>query len=209
MTYQEQLWAESDTKNSSKKSNKSKKQKKKDKKKKSSKKTETEQEDKSGTGLSVNENSCANTEEDGESVTKSSSISDDGSAVHQIQTVPDSPGSKRVTRPRISDNKKVESKSNEIMPAPSDNEQNLTVLPAYNDLDADAQEILRKRSSSPVDFVLYLQQTGSILALAKLMDALDAADELDDQANFTPEMDEIDVELMNLNRHTQIKSIAH
>lgn len=34
-------------------------------------------------------------------------------------------------------------------------------------------QLLEKDCSDPIDFVLYLQQTGSIIALSKLMDALD------------------------------------
>lgn len=205
MTYQEQLWADSDAKNSTKKAGKSKKQKKKDKKKKSTRKSETEQEDKSGAGLSVNENSYTYTEEDGESVTKSSSISDDASAGQPTQLLSDTTESKRVTRPRVVDNKKCESKMNDVIQSESSDDHNLS---AYNELDADAQEILRKRSSSPVDFVLYLQQTGSILALAKLMDALDAADEPGDQGIYNPEVDEIGMESLSLHHQTQMKSIA-
>ena len=45
--------------------------------------------------------------------------------------------------------------------------------------DIDNDELINQKylesddSQPPVDFVLYLQQTGSIIALARLMDALD------------------------------------
>jgi hypothetical protein len=42
----------------------------------------------------------------------------------------------------------------------------------------DQDEKLNQQPS--IDFVLYLQQTGSIIALAKLMDALEYGEDLDD-----------------------------
>ena len=42
----------------------------------------------------------------------------------------------------------------------------------------------------PVDFVLYLQQTGSIIALAKLMDALEYGE------NFDEELDDSELKLI-------------
>lgn len=57
-----------------------------------------------------------------------------------------------------------------------------------------------KDTSESVDLVLYLQQTGSIIALAKLMDAL-GYDEIDDTEEVPlNELDEYDAELQMLNR---------
>jgi hypothetical protein len=52
-----------------------------------------------------------------------------------------------------------------------------------------------------IDFVLYLQQTGSIIALAKLMDALDYGDEF--------EVDDFDdVELQMLSQHKELRDVT-
>lgn len=52
-----------------------------------------------------------------------------------------------------------------------------------------------------IDFVLYLQQTGSIIALAKLMDALDYGEEF--------EVDDFDdVELQMLRQHKELRDVA-
>jgi len=40
----------------------------------------------------------------------------------------------------------------------------------------DEEEEDEEAPQTPIDFVLYLQQTGSMIALAKLMDALEASD---------------------------------
>ena len=195
LTYQECLWAEDEQKNqANKKSKKSKRQKKKERKKKAKKAAaEADCEEKSGTVLSMNEASRSLTEEDGESVTKSSSISDDGSVCNQPrQFNAKTPVSKRKSNRRVL--------NNEI-------ENDLDISPSS--VGETASQVDQNRSSSPVDFVLYLQQTGSILALAKLMDALDAGEDIDDQG-YGSDMDEMDMELMKLSSQAQnMKPLAH
>ena len=46
--------------------------------------------------------------------------------------------------------------------------------------DGAGDEIEGQNEQPSIDFVLYLQQTGSIIALAKLMDALEYGDEFDE-----------------------------
>ena len=103
LTYQECLWAEDEQKNqANKKSKKSKRQKKKERKKKAKKAAaEADCEEKSGTAFSMNEASRSLTEEDGESVTKSSSISDEASVNQPPQFNAKSPASKRKSSRRV------------------------------------------------------------------------------------------------------------
>jgi len=183
LTYQEKLWAESDVSDKNKKSKKSKKQKKKDKKKKSKAKILE-------TGFDVKCLKCPppneesqGTEDDGESVTKSSSISDDASTFQPVQ---------------FSNEQNVSRQSSDMTRA------KLTV--EANSSDVKINENPHKESTSTVDFVLYLQQTGSILALAKLMDALDAGEDVDEYLGYDLEND---LDLMMLPRTTQMKSVAH
>jgi len=193
LTYQECLWAEDEQKNqANKKSKKSKRQKKKERKKKAKKAAaEADCEEKSGTAFSMNEASRSLTEEDGESVTKSSSISDEASVNQPTQFNAKSPASKRKSNRRVL----------------TDESENDLDMPTIGG--GTTSQGNQNRSTSPVDFVLYLQQTGSILALAKLMDALDAGEDIDDQG-YGSDMDETDIELMRLSSQAQnMKSLAH
>jgi len=183
LTYQEKLWAESDVSDKNKKSKKSKKQKKKDKKKKlKAKILETGFDVKCLKCPPPNEESQG-TEDDGESFTKSSSISDDASTFQPVQ---------------FSNEQNVTGQSSDMTRAKLTGEANAS--------NVEINENPHKESTSTVDFVLYLQQTGSILALAKLMDALDAGEDVDEYLGYDLEND---LDLMMLPRTTQMKSVAH
>ena len=66
-----------------------------------------------------------------------------------------------------------ESKSNDVT---SKEAKNNSPIDVKNSEDQDEKQ----NQQPPIDFVLYLQQTGSIIALAKLMDALEYGEDLDE-----------------------------
>lgn len=76
--------------------------------------------------------------------------------------------------------------------------------PINSDIDDDQEDPDHENTEqqqSPVDFVLYLQQTGSIIALAKLMDALEYGEGLEGD-------DFDDAELQMLRQHKALGDLA-
>jgi hypothetical protein len=55
--------------------------------------------------------------------------------------------------------------------------------------DAVQDEVEVSSGQPPIDLVSYLQQTGSIIALAKLMDSLYENEDIDEVANEQPNVD--------------------
>lgn len=150
LSYQEELWAESEQKTEQKKSSKKNKNKKKKEKAKQKKA-------KSDSGPVTFAKGVKEGNDNGASIKDSVN---DQSRMSTASTA--SEGSKEGSAPVGSDPVKAV--------APKDSE-------AGGDEDEDTD---RRNQQPAVDFVLYLQQTGSIIALAKLMDALEYGDDFDE-----------------------------
>jgi importin subunit alpha-1 len=76
----------------------------------------------------------------------------------------------------ISEQGDKELKSTDVNPRVNDETKNNSSIDVNNEGGHDEKQ----NQPPPIDFVLYLQQTGSIIALAKLMDALEYGEDLDE-----------------------------
>jgi hypothetical protein len=76
----------------------------------------------------------------------------------------------------ISESSGKESKSTDANRRANEESTNISSIEVNNDESQDEKQ----NQQPPIDFVLYLQQTGSIIALAKLMDALEYGEDLDE-----------------------------
>lgn len=154
LSYQEELWAESEQKTEQKKSSKKNKNKKK-KEKAKQKKTKPE----SGPVVFTRE---AKEDKNTAGGNKDNSVNDH-SRLSTASTA--SEGSKEGHGPQaVSSPKEIE-----YIKEPN----------GEGDDNDDEEDKLNQQPS--VDFVLYLQQTGSIIALAKLMDALEYGEDFDEE----------------------------
>lgn len=97
--------------------------------------------------------------------------------------------------------KKAKKKSKKLSPSPSNTDDEVDVDEVIGMGENPASGDCENNHQPPIDFVLYLQQTGSIIALAKLMDALDYGD--GDGSGYD---DEIDAELQILSRQEHLVS---
>ena len=188
LSYQEDLWAEEEGKNeATKKAKKSKKAKKKAKaKEKKAKEAEEQKQVEEQKAAAVKKNQqkkgVGKTQQDdsvgrSRSSTFGSSNDDSGSA-----------GKPSAKKPPVNE---LSAKTGGTGPASDDDDDDTLPLssPAGDG---------SKKQGPDVDFVLYLEQTGSIIALAKLMDQLYAAEDEDDSDDDDDDLEETMVELQQL-----------
>jgi hypothetical protein len=160
LSYQEELWAASEEKTEAKKNaKKSKNKKKKQKQKKAKQITDSQALPRKGEAPSV----AVNATPDGKFSPLNESTADSGSGKSRGE---------------------ASSTSDDVADRKDSNEASSSSLEKGGDIEPEDSE----EQQPPIDFVLYLQQTGSIIALAKLMDALEYGDgneysgeELDDK----------------------------
>jgi len=212
LSYQEQLWAESEEKKeATKRAKKSKRQKRKEKRKENNKKKQ--QEAKAAETLTVTCQSVQHIIPDNENnQSQDQQISNHGNGMNTLvapcskyaevdHTIRGGGGTKRsggnraiefksqelgmkdegdsianIARPSLATKvkkkkvkqlpKKIKSLSPSSFIVEADENAGTEEITTHKDLESD-------KNQPPVDFVLYLQQTGSIIALARLMDALD------------------------------------
>jgi hypothetical protein len=153
LDYQEELWAETEKSELKNKSKKNKNKKKKDKAKQKKLKQD------------ANPVTFAEGVKEGKS---SGSTGLKGSGAEQSRSSTVSSGS--------ADDKEMKSTGDAQKSTINDSKEDGANMPEMDDDDEDD-----KQNQQPaIDFVLYLQQTGSIIALAKLMDALEYGEDLDE-----------------------------
>ncbi|KAL3804824.1 hypothetical protein HJC23_006596 [Cyclotella cryptica] len=189
LSYQEELWAEDDEKAEAKtKSKKNKKQKKKaarDKKKAAPPAKNTSAADAKNPPLETT------TKTDLEK-SKTITVEPSSSAKEDIQS--------KSSPPLSADNK---TRRNELLPTTTNEQRGSrkasSSSPSRGTIDDDSASVGADNSGSvmnelpdsnhdePIDLVLYLQQTGSIIALAKLMDSLYADEKFDDEEEMVGE----------------------
>eukprot|EP01083_Nonionella_stella_P167538 563406_1 len=82
---------------------------------------------------------------------------------------------KRKNKSKAQEVKSIVQKNAQKTKSDDDNLEEKSFVPDKSDCEADVREEMKdaEKSQHPIDFSLYLQQTGSIIALARLMDALD------------------------------------
>mmetsp|Transcript_22734 Transcript_22734/g.34695 ORF Transcript_22734/g.34695 Transcript_22734/m.34695 type:complete len:985 (-) Transcript_22734:36-2990(-) len=82
---------------------------------------------------------------------------------------------KRKNKSKAQEMKSIVQKDAQKTKSDDDNLEEKSFDPDKNDCEADVREEMKntEKSQHPIDFSFYLQQTGSIIALARLMDALD------------------------------------
>eukprot|EP01083_Nonionella_stella_P195091 718953_1 len=82
---------------------------------------------------------------------------------------------KRKNKSKAQEVKSIVQKDAQKTKSDDDNLEEKSFVPDKSDCEADVREEMKdaEKSQHPIDFSLYLQQTGSIIALARLMDALD------------------------------------
>jgi hypothetical protein len=162
LSYQEELWAEE--KFVPKQSKKSKKQKKKEKRKEKNKSKQQEKKAASAKGRTV-------------AITSSSSNVSTVPVHSSVQTIKSDTllNKKEKSGGKIS---KPEKKGDQVKPSNVTEEQKDPISPplsvvSEDEASDDVFAATLETDQPPIDFALYLQQTGSIIALARLMDALD------------------------------------
>jgi hypothetical protein len=154
LDYQEELWAETEKSEQKKTSKKNKNKKKKKAKSKQDVNPVTFSE-----GMKEGKNSDSSAlKGGGAEQSRSSTVSSGSADEKEGEKEPKSTGGKSTT----SDTK-------------GDGTNNIPALKGEDDDEDD-----RQNQQPAIDFVLYLQQTGSIIALAKLMDALEYGEDLDE-----------------------------
>ena len=185
LTYQEELWAATEEQNeASKQAKKSKKQKKKEKKKE--KKGKQQDGDKVEGSNQVHVSTL-----DIDDKVQRNLKARSGPEQSRSSTVSSSSESGSVGALRSGSNRKTRANITTVAPIPSTNNSKSVGLSSSDPLAAkkiderqqdthitieSRKDVDQDQSQAPVDFVLYLQQTGSIIALARLMDALDCRD---------------------------------
>jgi len=173
LSYQEELWAATEEQTEAKKNaKKSKKAKKKEKQKQKKAKQHVHQSQISAT---TNTSETKLSEKQGKEV------------VNPEYSSRPSKGKERIRSPAIivGDGDFVSRQGKKVSVSTTVQDEKRQSPVEKEDIKANSHEGARVESNGerqnqpPVDFVLYLQQTGSIIALAKLMDALDYGDGLD------------------------------
>jgi hypothetical protein len=161
LDYQEELWAATEEKTEAKKNAKKSKNKKKKQKVKQKKAKQPEPEPKN---VKESSGGHANDGKDGHSRSIASVSSDNSDSKH----------AKKDDSSDISD-KQAKKEDEDKLAAAKKDDDNISPSASFNgdEGDDDAQ--------NQIDFVLYLQQTGSIIALAKLMDALEYGGDYDEE----------------------------
>jgi hypothetical protein len=156
LSYQEELWAASEEKTEKKEEAKKSKNKKKKEKLKQKKAKQQQEEPTVEMGNAMNQPRGKTAEQSkSSSMSYTSEKSDKNNGKDLSADIQDSKGKDT----DASKDDGAESKNTEDAPDPSE----------------------ERNQQPPVDFVSYLQQTGSIIALAKLMDALEYGDDFDDE----------------------------
>jgi hypothetical protein len=196
LSYQEELWAATEEKTEAKKNAKKSKNKKKKQKQKRAKQasstdiTSQQALSSSDNKVTVETSGKISSSQRNESSVESSSRKSRGGE----STASDDAGTnKNASEGTKKKDRSVVVKSSRAGHAESQSDEEL-------DIDA----ALDEQKQPPIDFVLYLQQTGSIIALAKLMDALEYGTDGNDYNDEV--LDENDLKLIRASMQKQAKS---
>lgn len=193
LSYQEELWAATEEQTEAKKTAKKSKKAKKKEKQKQKKSVQHDQPQQVQFADSKRSKTPHAHEKEGGTVRSRSSTvnsSDDSVGDSNLASMT-STAQKLPTVPTAVDEEEGRKSTDGPSPTSSD----------IDDDDKDTQEENHEQQQAPIDFVLYLQQTGSIIALAKLMDALDYGEGIEGD-------DFDDAELQMLRQHNLLSDPA-